>query len=84
MVDVLVYMVAEKNPLRLAKVKAKTVSDTLDQVQGKALVNKFFATLAEMKAKTTGGILCDVEVKALVDRTADTLREVRVRIFRAY
>ena len=47
--------------LRLPEVKAKTVSDTLDHLKAKALVNKFAATLAEIKAKTTGGILRDVD-----------------------
>ena len=56
----------------------------LHHVKGKALVNKFPATLAEMKAKTAGSTLRDVEVEALVDGTADTLREVRVRINPAY
>ena len=35
---------------RLAEVKAKRVSDMLDHVKAKALVNKFPATLPEMKA----------------------------------
>ena len=83
-VDVVIYMLAEKKPLRLAEVKANTVSDTLDHVKGKALGNKFATTLAEMKAKTTGGILRDVEVEAIVDKTADTLQEVRVKIVTAY
>ena len=39
----------------LAKVKAKIVSDTLDHVEEKALVNKYAATQAEMEAKTIGG-----------------------------
>ena len=70
--------------LRLAEVKAKTVSYMQDHVKAKALVNKFAATQAEMKAKTTGDTLCDVELEALVDRTADTLQEVTVRIITAY
>ena len=83
-VEVLVNLLVKTLALRLAEVKAKTVSDTLDHVKAKALVNKFAATQAEMKAKTTGGTLRDVEVDALVDRTADTLQEVRVRINPAY
>ena len=70
--------------LRLAEVKAKTVSNTLDHVNAKALVNKFAATLSEMKAKTTGGIRRDVEIEPLWDRTADTLHEVKVTIISAY
>ena len=35
---------------RLAEVKAKRVSDMLDHVKAKALVNKFPASLPEMKA----------------------------------
>ena len=65
--------------VRLAEVKAKKVSDSLDPVQAKALVNKLAATVAEMGAKTIGGTLHDEEAKALVDRTADTPQEVKVR-----
>ena len=54
--QVLVKVLVKTLALRLAEVKAKTVSDTLDHVKTKALVNKFALTLAEMKAKTTGGI----------------------------
>ena len=39
--------------LRVAEVKAKTVSDTLEHVKAKTLVIKFAATVAEMKARTT-------------------------------
>lgn len=66
--------------VRLAKVKAKKVCDTLDPVQAKALVNKLAATVAEMGAKTIGGTLHDEEGKALVDRTPDTPQEVKVRL----
>ena len=83
-VQVLVKVLVKTLALRLAEVKAKTVSDTLDHVKAKALVNKFPLTLADMKAKTTGGILSDVESEGLVDRTADTLQEIRVRINTAY
>ena len=57
--EVLVTVLVKTLALRLAEVKAKTVSDTLDHLKAKALVNKFAATLAQKKAKTTGGILCD-------------------------
>ena len=78
--QVLVKVLVKTLALRLAEVKGKTVSDTLDHVKA----NKFALTLAEMKAKTTGGILSDVESEGLVDRTADTLQEIRVRIITAY
>ena len=70
--EVLVTVLVKTLPLRLAEVKAKKVSDTLDHFKAKALVNNFAATLARMKAKTTGGILRDLEVEALVNRTADS------------
>jgi len=44
---------------RLAKVKAKPVSDTLSHGEAKSLFNKFAATLAEMQAKTIGDTLRD-------------------------
>ena len=83
-VEVLVTVLVKTLALRLAEVKAKTVSDTLDHLKAKALVNKFAATAAEIKAKTTGGILRDLEVEVLVDSTADTLQEVRVTIITAF
>ena len=49
-VDVLVKVLVKTLALRLAEVKAKKVSDMLDHVKAKSLVNKFAATLAEMKA----------------------------------
>ena len=60
--------------------KAKTVSDTLGDVEAEALVKKFAAMVAEMEGKTIGGTLRDVEAEALVNTTSDTLPEVRVRI----
>ena len=83
-VQVLIKVSVRTLALRLAEVKTKTVSNTLDNVKVKALVTKFAATLSEMKAKTTGGILRDVEVEALVNRTADTVQELRVTIIPAY
>ena len=65
--------------VRLAEGKAKKVSDTLDHVKAKALVNKFPATVAPMEANTIGVTLLDVEGKALVDTIADTPQEVKVR-----
>ena len=62
---------------RLAKVKAKTVRDTLRHVENCSLVNKFAATLEEIKAKTIDGTLRDVQAEALVDTTSYTLPEVR-------
>ena len=67
--QVLIKVLVKTLALRLAEVKAKTVSDTLERVKAKALVNKFAATLPEIKTKTRSGILRDVEVKALVART---------------
>ena len=48
---------------------AKKLSNTLDHVHAKALVNKFFATVAEMKSKTSAGTLPDLEAKALNAKT---------------
>ena len=49
-VEVLVKVLVKTLVLRLAEVKAKTVSDMLDHGKAKALVNKFAATLTERKA----------------------------------
>ena len=72
--QVLIKVLFKTVALRLAEVKAKTVSDTLEPVKAKALVNKFAATLPEIKTKTRSGILRDVEVKALVERTPGLTR----------
>ena len=72
--QVLIKVLFKTVALRLAEVKAKTVSDTLERVKAKALVNKFAATLPEIKTKTRSGILRDVEVKALVERTPGLTR----------
>ena len=52
--------------VRLAEVVAKKLSNTLDHVNAKALVNKFLATVAKMKSKTSAGTLPYLEAKALV------------------
>ena len=83
-VQVLLKVLVKTLALRVAEVKAKTVSDTVEHVKAKTLVIKFAATVAEMKARTTRRTLRDVQVEALVDRMADTLQEVRVRIITAY
>ena len=72
--QVLIKVLFKTVALRLAEVKAKIVSDTLERVKAKALVNKFAATLPEIKTKTRSGILRDVEVKALVERTPGLTR----------
>ena len=58
--DVEVEALVKTLAVRLAEVKAKTVSDTLGNVEAEALVNKFAATLEEMEAKKIGGTLPDV------------------------
>ena len=50
---------------------AKKLSNTLDHVHAKALVNKFLATVAEIKSKTSAGTLPDLEAKALVAKTVE-------------
>lgn len=70
--------------VRLAEVMAKKLSNTLDHVHAKALVNKFLATVAEMKVKTTAGTLPDLEAKALVEETVETPQDVTVRIMPIY
>ena len=70
--------------VKLAEVMAKKLSNTLDHVDAKALVNKFLATAAEMKVKTTAGTLPDLEAKALVEETVETQKDVKVRIMPIY
>lgn len=53
-------------------------------MDGKALGNKFPATVAEIKAKRIGGTLRNLEAKALVEKIVETPQEMKVTIMPTY